>query len=247
MTDTLYEEPSWYSMIFRERTHDIRHYAQIAGGLGHSTRVLEYGVGTGRVAIPLARAGHSVLGIDRSASMIASFDERMDTEPAAVRARLSREIADARHFRRDERFELVICPFNGVGHYHDTSALNSFISAAIAHLEPGGTLAFDFIKAERSRLQGGVVDVPWLEDPRWKVPARCTETVSYNEETKILRVTTEVRPMKGDFPPRTLKLEIRIWSPAEVIELLTAHPNIDRSREVDLGDSHGFITRRTMG
>jgi len=246
MDDTLYEEPSWYSMIFRERTHDITHYVQLAERIGAPIRVLEYGVGIGRVAIPLARAGHEVLGVDLSTSMIEAFEERADGEPHDVRARLRWEIADAREFRRDERFELVICPFNGVAHYHSPSALTSFISASLDHLAPGGTLALDVIKADRTRLEGGVVDVPWLEDPRWGVPARCTETVSYDEETRMLHVTTEVRPMKGDFPPRTLELFLRIWSPAEIKELLASRADVDHYEEVDLGDSHAFVARRAI-
>ncbi len=243
MTDTLYEEPSWYAMVFRERTHDIGHYLQLAERQGAPIRVLEYGVGTGRVAVPLARAGHDVLGIDRSVSMLEAFDERVLKETPDVRSRLRREVCDARDFRTHDRFELAICPFNGVGHYHDPGALTRFISAASEHLSPGGTLAFDFIKGERSRLEGGVVDVPWLEDPRWGVPARCTETVSYDETTQLLHVTTEVRPMKGDYPPRSLELLLRIWSPSEVEQILNEHRCVDHHQAVDLGDSHGIVAR----
>src|ERR671911_1055470 len=57
--------------------------------------VLELGCGTGRVAIPVAKAGATVVGIDRSASMLARG--RMKVKRARIGARVKLIRGDIRH------------------------------------------------------------------------------------------------------------------------------------------------------
>jgi len=52
-----------------------------AGGLGPASRVLEVGVGTGRIALPLARRVGRVFGVDRSAPMLAKLVEKRGALP----------------------------------------------------------------------------------------------------------------------------------------------------------------------
>src|SRR5512140_2431211 len=63
----------------------FRGLAQMTGG-----PVLELGVGTGRVAVPLAKDGHEIVGIDRSRAMLARARERA----RAARAKLTLVDAD---------------------------------------------------------------------------------------------------------------------------------------------------------
>ena len=51
----------------------------IAAQLGERARVLELGVGTGRIAVPLAKAGCEVVGIDLSAHMLAALAQRIES------------------------------------------------------------------------------------------------------------------------------------------------------------------------
>ena len=57
-------------------------------------RILEIGVGTGRIAGPLARAGYTVVGVDLSARMLDRLRERLDADPglavAPIRATATR-------------------------------------------------------------------------------------------------------------------------------------------------------------
>src|SRR4051812_12829721 len=72
-------------------------------------RVLELGCGTGRLTIPLARAGARVVGIDRSEPMLARARQGWRrARPAALLLR-----GDIRHlpFRRRTRFALVMAPY----------------------------------------------------------------------------------------------------------------------------------------
>jgi len=72
--------------------------------------ILELGCGTGRVAIPVARKGSTVIGIDRSASMLARGHMKVQRSRLAARVKLIR--GDIRHLPfPDKSFELVMAPY----------------------------------------------------------------------------------------------------------------------------------------
>src|SRR5256885_14498779 len=81
----------------------FRGLARMTGG-----PILELGVGTGRVAIPLAKDGHEVVGIDRSEAMLKR------AEAHARRARVTVRLieSDMRTFSLDRAFALITIPFN---------------------------------------------------------------------------------------------------------------------------------------
>ena len=67
-------------------TDDLDFYAGLAGTQGG--RVLELGCGSGRILVPLARAGHHVVGVDTSPHMLALACEKLATAgPEVARAR----------------------------------------------------------------------------------------------------------------------------------------------------------------
>jgi ubiquinone/menaquinone biosynthesis C-methylase UbiE len=77
---------------------------------GNRSRVLELGCGTGRVAIPVAKAGATVIGVDRSASMLARA--RMKVRRARLASRVKLIRSDIRHLPfPDKAFELVMAPY----------------------------------------------------------------------------------------------------------------------------------------
>ena len=67
--------------------------------------MLEYGAGNGRIALPVARAGHSVTGLDLSRPMLDDFEARLAAEPEAIRRRVTLRHADMRHARLARRFD----------------------------------------------------------------------------------------------------------------------------------------------
>lgn len=76
----------------------------------HQEPILELGCGTGRVALPLARRGSMVVGIDRSASMLARARMRVRRARLQSRVRLIR--GDIRHLPFPDRsFPLVMAPY----------------------------------------------------------------------------------------------------------------------------------------
>lgn len=87
---------------------DIAFWTRLAAPVHEA--ILELGCGTGRVAIPVARHGHTVIGIDRSASMLARGRMRVRRAKLHSRVRLIR--GDIRHLPFPDRtFPLVMAPY----------------------------------------------------------------------------------------------------------------------------------------
>jgi SAM-dependent methyltransferase len=94
--------------------------------------VLDVGAGTGRVALPLARAGHAVTALDIDAELLAVLTERAQDVPVATLA------ADAQDFALDRPVGLIVVPMQTLQLLADRAA---FFACARRALVPGGRLA----------------------------------------------------------------------------------------------------------
>jgi ubiquinone/menaquinone biosynthesis C-methylase UbiE len=106
-------------------------------------RVLELGCGTGRVTIPVARAGARIVGIDRSSAMLA----RAATRSARVRARVSWLRGDIRFlpFRASARFDLVMAPYGILQSLVSDRDLDATLASVRRVLARGGTFGIDLV------------------------------------------------------------------------------------------------------
>jgi len=104
--------------------------------------VLELGCGTGRVLAGLVRSGHTALGVDRSAAMLARAETRLRAlDPAGARWRLV--AADVRDFALGERARLVLGPLDLLGYFPTVDDQLRMLAAVRQHLYPDGRLALD--------------------------------------------------------------------------------------------------------
>jgi len=101
--------------------------------------VLELGVGTGRIAVPIAAAGIEVVGVDLSAGMLEVARER--AELAGVRVDLRH--GDMREPPVGGTFPLVICPFRSLLHMETDADRRTALRAIATRLEPTGRFVFD--------------------------------------------------------------------------------------------------------
>jgi SAM-dependent methyltransferase len=106
--------------------------------------VLELGCGTGRVAIPLGRAGVHLVGIDRSAPMLARASRRVR------RARLGRHVqlirGDIRHIPlEDTSCAMVMAPYGVLQSLLRERDLAATLAASHRVLRPGGTLGLELV------------------------------------------------------------------------------------------------------
>ena len=103
--------------------------------------IVELGVGTGRIAVPIAAEGIEVIGVDSSAGMLTVCEQR--AELAGVRDQLDLRLGDLREPPVEERVELVVCPFRSFLHLESEQERRTALGAARELLVPGGRLAFD--------------------------------------------------------------------------------------------------------
>ena len=106
-------------------------------------RVLELGCGTGRLTIPVARAGAEIVGIDRSEPMLTRARQRLRRSRAS--ALLVR--GDIRHlpFRRRLRFSLVMAPYGMLQSLTRERDLHATLTAVHGVLPRGGLFAIDLV------------------------------------------------------------------------------------------------------
>lgn len=136
--------------IYRARP-DVAFYVAEARRSGG--RVLELGCGTGRVLLPVARAGIAIAGLDASREMLARCEAKLAAEPEEVRARvLGLHLADVRDFELGTAFDLVIAPFRIVQHLLTADDQLAFLDAVARHLAPGGRLVFDVFNPDFGAL-----------------------------------------------------------------------------------------------
>jgi SAM-dependent methyltransferase len=120
-------------------TEDVAFYVAEAGEA--KPPVVELGVGTGRIAVPIAAAGIRVIGVDSSPGMLEVCRERAAL--AGVSELLELRLGDLRLPPVAERVELVVCPFRSYLHLHADEERLAALRAAHQLLVPGGRLIFD--------------------------------------------------------------------------------------------------------
>jgi SAM-dependent methyltransferase len=129
-----------YVPLYSNRT-DVEFFIEAAKAAG--SPVLEIGCGTGRVLIPIARAGVTIVGLDASASMLSVCRRLLDQEPAEVRARVELVQGDMRSFALKERFTLATIPFRPFQHLLTITDQLACLENIRRHLVPGGRLILD--------------------------------------------------------------------------------------------------------
>jgi len=105
--------------------------------------VLELGCGNGRIAIPLARAGLRVVGIDLAAPMLEAARQRLAVEPPDVQARVDFLECDMRGPLPSGPFPCVIMPARTFMVLLTRDDQERTLSAVSEVLAPGGRFTFD--------------------------------------------------------------------------------------------------------
>ena len=137
-----------YDSVYAYVTEDIPFYLDEARSAGGS--VLEFGCGTGRVAIPIAQEGIEIVGLDSSPAMLDLARRKAEKAPGARGLRLVE--ADMRDCSLDEVFDLVIIPFRGFLSLLSVEDQVRTLANVRTHLAPGGKLAFNVFVPDLNML-----------------------------------------------------------------------------------------------
>lgn len=140
----------YYDLELGDYQEDIPLYDNLARRT--EMPVLELGVGTGRVAIPLAESGHSVVGIDSSQAMLAVARGKADRR---LRGSLQLVLSEMTGFSFDMSFGLIFCALGGFLHLNSQQGQLDTLGRARRHLAPDGLLALDLPNPEAVEWEPG--------------------------------------------------------------------------------------------
>lgn len=237
MGESTYQDPH-LARLYDAAYADIEHLAPGPGGeppqdaaflldlIGPPPKaVLELGCGTGRVLIPLAEAGHDVVGVDGSAFMLEQLARKAARLPRSVLDRLKWVEASWNDYELGaERFDAVVCPFSSFQRNITIEEQDRFLGLARRHLKPGGLLAIDAFFPDLARLASREVarhvirefevdGVPWLlHEAVVRYPAR-----------QSFEVCMEYTRADGSGHPVEHRFELTWFLPRELARMIAAN------------------------
>ncbi len=180
--------------------------------------VLEIACGTGRVTIPLAKAGIDVVGLDLTPTMLAWAREK------AARGGVAIEWveADCRSFSLGRQFALTFCAFNSMQHLHDRESLEAFFECVRAHLLPGGRFIVDVFNPNvtiLSREHEQRFPVFTYPNPDGGGDVYVEETTDYDDAAQVSHTLWHYT-MGGTPEIQTEQIDLRCFYPQELDMLL---------------------------
>lgn len=119
---------------------------------------LEFGIGTGRIALPLSQRGVPVAGIDLSSAMV----QRLQQKPGGPDIEVA--IGDFADTRVNGSFSVVYLIFNTIMNLTTQAAQVICFRNAAHHLEPGGRFVIEVAVPDLRRLPPGQTDVVFRSD-----------------------------------------------------------------------------------
>ena len=130
-------------------------------GLAGAGPALEFGIGTGRIALPLSQRGVRVHGIDLSEAMVAKLREKPGADAIEV------TIGDFASTRVGGTFQLVYLVFNTIENLTTQDDQVACFRNAAAHLEPGGCFVIEVMVPDLRRLPPGEIIRPFSITPEY--------------------------------------------------------------------------------
>ena len=175
-------------------------------------KILELCCGTGRLTIPLNKAGFDVTGVDFTPSMLTHAKSKAKAEGLDI----CFIQADMRHMDLDERFDLIFIPFNSIHHLYTNDDLFSALNVVKQHLKSTGTFILDCFNpnieflVESSKTQNTISEYE-TEDGRQVL---IKEDMHYESDTQINRI--EWHYYINNVFHSTQNLDMRMYFPKEL-------------------------------
>jgi SAM-dependent methyltransferase len=133
-----------YDLFHPDRGDEVRFWDDLLGGA--ACQVLDLMCGTAEVSLALARLGHCVVGLDRSAAMLAVGKERLDAAADYPARNLSLVQGDACRLPVTRgRFEFILVGGNGSFNHLDRGQAGVALAEVVRALIPGGRLGMELI------------------------------------------------------------------------------------------------------
>jgi SAM-dependent methyltransferase len=173
--------------------------------------IIDYGAGTGRLAIPLAQRGYRVVAVEPSTGMVREMVRKIEQAGLNIPVRTE---TIAGHGQEEEPADMALCLFTVMSYITDTEEMKKSLRNIARNLKPGGLLFFD-LPGEVFFQRPTVMAVNEIGLKRtctlrpWNGPI-----YKYREEAEGI--------FHGHPFNYTDEFELRKWNWPEMIDMLTA-------------------------
>ncbi|NND73850.1 MAG: methyltransferase domain-containing protein [Ilumatobacter sp.] len=201
----VYDE--WYAEV----TDVDATVARVVDLAGEGGRVIELGVGTGRLALPMAAAGLAVSGIDASEAMLDRLRARdPDCRVTTIRGDMARDLPAG-------PFDVALVAYNTLFNLPDAAAQGACFAAVASCLRPGGCFVVEaFVPATTGE---------WVERPTVELRSMTVDRVVLS----VARHDPVMQEASGQFVDLSEEggVQLRPWrirwsTPAQLDEMATA-------------------------
>jgi SAM-dependent methyltransferase len=222
---------------------DIPFYLDYAGLIGGE--ILEIACGTGRVTLPLARAGFRVTGLDLSKDMLERFREKLIYETVSVRERIQFVEADMAAFELNKRFPFIIIPFRAFQLLTTSNHRSACLEKVQQHLTDGGLFVITAYKPY------GLLDENWVQpekedwtktDPNTGITVRRTNIkrrIDIENQITYPELIYYVKDQEGNTTTHAEKLSMAYFYEEQLRELL-------KNAGFQIVDTFGYYDKRPI-
>ena len=246
LTLDLYDDPLLYDRISQPPPISESFYLDEAIRSGGA--ILELACGTGRLLIPMARAGLAVSGVDIVRPMLDCARAKADAAGVA----LDLVHADMRGVHLERRFAMILIAFNSMLHLATVDDFRALLASVRRHLTPDGVFIFDIFNPSieiLARDPNARTEIRRFEHPEYG-EVILEAIADYDAATQVSRGTWHLSAAgRPDF--RVIPLDLRSIFPQELPLLLAAggfrleerYGDFDRSRFISASPRQVCICR----
>lgn len=175
-------------------------------------KILELCCGTGRLTLPIAKAGYNICGVDYTPSML----EQAEVKASEAGLDINFIEADIRTLNLPEKFDLIFIPFNSIHHLYMNEDLFKALKSVENHLKEGGLLLLDCFNPNiryvvESEKQEQLIAEYTTSDGR---EVLIKQTMRYENATQINRIKWYYY-INGEFHS-IQNLDMRLFFPKEL-------------------------------
>ena len=189
----------YYDLLYRDK--DYAGEARYVLGLleRHAAgcrRIIEIGCGTGGHARELAKLGLGVYGVDMSAGMLETAEQKRTSLSPELAAHIRFTQGDARTVRLGERADAVISLFHVMSYQTSNADITAAFATAREHLGEGGVFLFDCWYGPAVLTERPAVRVKRLEDVETSVTRIAEPVMNAADNTVDVNYTVLIRDRK---------------------------------------------------
>lgn len=204
-------------------------------GSGSMARVLDLGCGTGSHSLVLAGNGYDVTGVDRSEAMLAVAREKAAAKGTSGSGSVRFVQGDVRGLDLGECFDAALMMFAVLSYQATNADVRAALSAAAAHVRPGGLLLCDVWYGPAVLTVRPSVREASVETPNGRVLRRATPELDVRTQSCMVHyelecagtatVRQECHRLRFFFP---LELELFLELAGFSLLALTGFPDVER-------------------